>query len=114
RMLGRSPLAPTISPKKTVEGAIGGFVGGMMAMGWLGGYWLPEMGLTARLVLGGWIVGLGIVGDLFESAMKRAAQVKDSSALIPGHGGMLDRIDALLLATPAYFFALRYAWLVWR
>ncbi|HEX7087245.1 MAG TPA: phosphatidate cytidylyltransferase [Vicinamibacterales bacterium] len=114
RMLGRSPLAPTISPKKTVEGAIGGFVGGMAAMGWLGGYWLPEMGLTARLVLGGWIVGLGIVGDLFESAMKRAAHVKDSSALIPGHGGMLDRIDALLLATPAYFFALRYAWLVWR
>lgn len=114
RTLGRSPLAPSISPKKTVEGAIGGFAGGLIVMGWLGGHWLPEMGLAARLVLGGWVVGLGIVGDLFESAMKRAAHVKDSSGLIPGHGGMLDRIDALLLATPAYYFALRYAWLVWR
>jgi len=114
RMLGRTPLAPTISPKKTVEGALGGFAGGLASMGWLGACWLPEMGVTARLVLGACIVGLGIVGDLFESAMKRAAHVKDSSALIPGHGGMLDRIDALLLATPAYFFVLRYAWLAWR
>ena len=107
RLFGRTPLAPSISPKKTIEGAIGGYVGGAVAMGWLGSLWLPAVPLTARLVLSVVLVTLGIVGDLLESALKRAAQVKDSSHLIPGHGGVLDRIDALLLVIPVYYVALR-------
>ena len=109
RLFGRTLLAPAISPKKTVEGAVGGFVGGALAMAWLGGLWLPAMPLGTRLALALVLVTLGIVGDLLESVLKRAAQVKDSSQLIPGHGGVLDRIDALLLVIPVYYVALRVA-----
>lgn len=109
RLFGRTLLAPAISPKKTVEGAIGGFVGGAIAMAWLGGMWLPALPLATRLLLALVLVALGIVGDLLESVLKRAAQVKDSSHLIPGHGGVLDRIDALLLVVPVYCVALRVA-----
>jgi phosphatidate cytidylyltransferase len=106
RMFGRTPLAPAISPKKTVEGAIGGFVGGAVLMAWLGAIWLPAVPLGARIGLGLLLVAVGIVGDLLESAVKRAAAVKDSSHIIPGHGGVLDRIDALLLVIPVYGVAL--------
>ena len=109
RLFGRTLLAPAISPKKTVEGAIGGFVGGAVAMGWLGGLWLPAMPLGTRLLLAAALVTFGIIGDLLESVLKRAAQLKDSSHLIPGHGGVLDRIDALLLVIPVYYLALRVA-----
>ena len=78
-------------------------------MAWLGGLWLPAMPLGTRLVLALVLVTLGIVGDLLESVLKRAAQVKDSSQVIPGHGGVLDRIDALLLVIPVYYVALRVA-----
>jgi phosphatidate cytidylyltransferase len=114
RAFGRHRLAPTISPKKTIEGALGGFAGAAALMAWLGAAWLPHMPLAARVMLACGLVALGIIGDLFESTLKRAAQVKDSSALIPGHGGVLDRIDALLLAVPAYYVVLRYAWVAWR
>lgn len=107
RLFGRRPLSPSISPKKTVEGAIGGYVGGVAAMTLLGGVWLPEMPLQTRLLLGLVLVTAGIVGDLLESVLKRAAQMKDSSHLIPGHGGVLDRVDALLLVVPVYYLALR-------
>jgi phosphatidate cytidylyltransferase len=73
-----------------------------------GAWWLPAQPLGFRLLCGAIIVGLGIVGDLFESMLKRSAGVKDSSALIPGHGGVLDRIDALLFAAPFYYLFLRY------
>jgi phosphatidate cytidylyltransferase len=106
RMLGRLPLAPALSPKKTVEGAIGGLVFGALALVVLGRWWWPEAPVALRAVLGATIVVLGITGDLFESLLKRAAGVKDSSGLIPGHGGVLDRIDALLFATPVYYIAL--------
>ena len=109
RLFGRTLLAPAISPKKTVEGAVGGYVGGALAMAWLGGMWLPAMPLGTRLVLALVLVTLGIIGDLLESVLKRAAQVKDSSHVIPGHGGVLDRIDALLLVIPVYYMALRVA-----
>ena len=108
RALGRRKLAPVISPKKTVEGAVGGFVGATLVMAFLGAAWLPGVPLSARIGLGLAIAGLGIVGDLFESALKRAADVKDSSHLIPGHGGVLDRIDALLLAAPVYIAFLKF------
>jgi phosphatidate cytidylyltransferase len=109
RLFGRTLLAPAISPKKTVEGAVGGYVGGALAMAWLGGMWLPAMPLGTRLLLALVLVTLGIIGDLLESVLKRAAQVKDSSHVIPGHGGVLDRIDALLLVIPVYYVALRVA-----
>lgn len=110
RTFGRRPLAPTISPKKTVEGAIGGFVFGALAFVVIGARWLPEPAhaVPVRAALGLVIVAAGIAGDLFESMLKRSAGVKDSSSLIPGHGGVLDRIDALLFAAPVYFLALAY------
>ena len=109
RAFGRRRLAPTISPKKTIEGAIGGFVFGTVALVVIGAWWAPHRGIATRLVLGLAIVALGIAGDLFESFLKRRAGVKDSSALIPGHGGILDRIDALLFAAPFYYVVLKYA-----
>jgi phosphatidate cytidylyltransferase len=110
RGFGRRPLAPRISPKKTIEGAIGGFVVGPVAFAWISQRWLAESWLSwpAGLALGAAIVAAGIAGDLFESMLKRSAGVKDSSALIPGHGGVLDRVDALLFAAPVYFAALTY------
>jgi phosphatidate cytidylyltransferase len=108
RWLGRRPLAPSISPKKTVEGAIGGLVGAAVVFTALGIRWLPGMPVWALVALGVTLALLGIAGDLFESSIKRAASMKDSSALIPGHGGMLDRIDALLVVAPVYFVAVRY------
>jgi phosphatidate cytidylyltransferase len=108
RAAGRRPLAPAISPKKTVEGAIGGFVFGTALFTGAGAWWVPGMPPAFRVVLGLAVVALGIAGDLFESMLKRSAGVKDSSALIPGHGGILDRIDALLFAAPVYYIVLRY------
>jgi phosphatidate cytidylyltransferase len=107
RMLGKRPLAPSISPKKTVEGAIGGLIFGTAFMVVAGAKMLPFTGYGPLAVLGVLVVGLGICGDLFESRLKRAAGVKDSSSLIPGHGGVLDRIDALLFAAPPFYLFVR-------
>lgn len=109
RALGRRPLAPTISPGKTIEGAIGGFVAGGLCLTLVGAVWLPAVPTGIRALAGVAIVAAGIVGDLFESRLKRAAGLKDSSTLIPGHGGILDRIDALLFAAPVFYIFLRYA-----
>jgi phosphatidate cytidylyltransferase len=108
RAFGRAPLAPAISPKKTREGAIGGVLFGTAAMA-LGGWRLfPAAHPVILILCGATVVVLGIVGDLFESLLKRSAGVKDSSTLIPGHGGMLDRIDSWLFAAPAYYVFVRY------
>jgi hypothetical protein len=104
RAFGRRPLAPSISPKKTIEGAIGGVVFGIVFMMLAASILLPQVPLLVRGLLGAAVVALGIVGDLFESRLKRLAGTKDSSSLIPGHGGVLDRIDALLFATPAFYY----------
>ena len=104
RAFGRRPLAPAISPKKTVEGAIGGVVFGALFMAVAMSYVFPLTPVVVRVLLGLVIVFLGIAGDLFESRLKRVAGMKDSSALIPGHGGVLDRIDALLFAIPVFYF----------
>lgn len=110
RTFGRRPLASTISPKKTIEGAVGGFVFGPLAFALIGMQWLPQpaMSLPVRIGIGLVLVAAGIAGDLFESMLKRSAGVKDSGTLIPGHGGVLDRIDALLFTAPVYFLALTY------
>jgi phosphatidate cytidylyltransferase len=106
RAFGRRLLAPAISPKKTIEGALGGALLGTVFMMAAGRSVVPGAPLGALALLGAGLVVLGICGDLFESRLKRAAGVKDSSALIPGHGGVLDRIDALLFATPAFYLFL--------
>jgi phosphatidate cytidylyltransferase len=108
RRWGRHALAPAISPGKTREGAIAGLVAGAIAMTLLGRLWLPGS-LPLLLGLAGFLTaGFGILGDLFESALKRGARLKDASGLIPGHGGILDRIDGLLVAGPVYYLFLRY------
>jgi phosphatidate cytidylyltransferase len=108
RAFGRRPLAAAISPKKTIEGAIGGFAAGALFIVIVGRWWLPEVPVGLRALLGVTLVAVGIAGDLFESMIKRSAQVKDSSSLIPGHGGVLDRIDALLFAAPVFYVVLKY------
>jgi phosphatidate cytidylyltransferase len=107
RSFGRHPLAPSISPKKTVEGAVGGLLCGTAFATLVGMRLFPEAPVSGLVLLGAAIVVLGICGDLFESRLKRAAGMKDSSSLIPGHGGILDRIDALLFAAPAFYVYLR-------
>jgi len=105
---GRRPLHPA-SPRKTVEGSLAGMGGGLL-VGCLCG---PLLGLPTLQVVGlAILVGLwGQLGDLVESSLKRAAGVKDAGALLPGHGGLLDRADALLLATPiAYLYLSSWGW----
>jgi phosphatidate cytidylyltransferase len=108
RAIGRRKLAPAISPGKTREGAIGGVVFGTLAMTLGGMRVFPSVRPSLLVLPAATVVTLGIVGDLFESLLKRSAGVKDSSALIPGHGGMLDRIDSWLFAGPAYYLFVRY------
>jgi len=104
--LGRHPLVPRLSPKKSWEGLVGGIltaglVGFFLAPPWL--HFSPLLGLGVGLVAG----VLSSVGDLGESAIKRWANAKDSGTFMPGHGGLLDRIDSLLFALPALYYLLR-------
>jgi phosphatidate cytidylyltransferase len=108
RALGRRKLAPQISPGKTLEGALGGVVITAIAGATLAARWVPGLTVPSGALLGLLVAAFGIVGDLFESLLKRGAGVKDSSALIPGHGGVLDRIDSWLFAGPVYYVFLRY------
>jgi phosphatidate cytidylyltransferase len=107
RLLGRHPLAPRISPKKTVEGALGGLAAGILVLIGLGTWALPDSSLLWRAATGAAVVSAGMAGDLFESMLKRAADLKDSAHLVPGHGGVLDRIDALLFAAPVFYLLAR-------
>jgi phosphatidate cytidylyltransferase len=109
RAFGRHLLAPLVSPKKTVEGALGGFVGAALSLAIIGNWWLPHIGVSARVLLGLAVAAVGIVGDLFESLLKRSVGMKDASTVIPGHGGVLDRIDALIFATPVFYLFVRYS-----
>jgi phosphatidate cytidylyltransferase len=108
RAFGRRPLAPSISPKKTLEGAIGGLVFGTATTAVGGRAVFPAADMLMLVLVGASIAALGIVGDLFESLLKRSAGIKDSSTLIPGHGGVLDRIDSWLFAAPVYYVFVRY------
>jgi|EndMetStandDraft_3_1072993.scaffolds.fasta_scaffold03233_9 phosphatidate cytidylyltransferase len=109
RTMGKRKLAPAISPKKTVEGAITGLVAAAIATPLLGMWAFPGKPVAPFVLLGVILAAIGICGDLFESLLKRSAGVKDASGLIPGHGGMLDRIDSLLFAGPVYYLFLRYS-----
>lgn len=106
--IGRHKLAPVLSPGKTIEGVIGG-IGGSLAVVPLCRYWLfPEIPVMPALGLALGLALLGPLGDLSESLVKRAIRVKDSGTLIPGHGGALDRIDALLFNAPLVYYAVKY------
>ncbi|HEX6990001.1 MAG TPA: phosphatidate cytidylyltransferase [Bacillota bacterium] len=98
---GRLRLAPALSPRKSVEGAVAGLAAGAAA-GALLSVWLPWPA-AAGAAAGTGIAAAAQLGDLWESAVKRASGVKDSGCLLPGHGGVLDRFDALLLALPAAY-----------
>jgi phosphatidate cytidylyltransferase len=103
KALGRTRLAPAISPNKTVEGAVGGLLGSV-ACGILYAHgFLPTVPAWYAAAAGGAIGLFGQGGDLFESLLKRAAGVKDSGTLFPGHGGIFDRADGILAAGPVLF-----------
>lgn len=99
RLWGKDKLAPYISPNKTIQGALGGLGGSVLAALIAHAWYLPNIPLLNAIMLG--IVGgaCGQAGDLFESLIKRGFAVKDSSHLIPGHGGLLDRLDAVLFTS---------------
>jgi phosphatidate cytidylyltransferase len=109
RALGRHKLAPAVSPGKTWEGFAGGMLLalGVAALAW---HWLlPAVSLPAWLLLSALVAAISVVGDLTESLLKRQVGIKDSGKLLPGHGGVLDRIDSLLAAAPAMALGLRLA-----
>jgi phosphatidate cytidylyltransferase len=107
RTFGKHKLAPSISPSKTIEGAVGGLIAATVVAVPIG----RLLGLAPAL---DWLVAVmaaltavaGMIGDLFESFLKRRAGVKDSGNVIPGHGGVLDRIDSWLFATPVFWLCL--------
>jgi len=111
---GKRVLAPTISPKKSFEGAISGFIAGTFIFT-IGSRYFPGVdvkSLLLRILIGMVISVLAILGDLAESAMKRDAGVKDSGNILPGHGGILDRFDSLIFAAPTlYYLLILFKWL---
>jgi phosphatidate cytidylyltransferase len=103
---GKHKLSPRISPQKSVEGSVGGFLCGVM--GSVGLALLFHRSLLLLTILGVLIVVAGQIGDLIESIIKRNAGVKDSGAFLPGHGGLLDRFDSLLLSAPVVYYVIAY------
>jgi phosphatidate cytidylyltransferase len=101
---GRHRLAPVISPKKTVEGALAQVAASVLTAAALGAWLLPSCSTGTALAAGVLLGVVGQVGDLAESAIKRSVGTKDTGALIPGHGGILDRIDSLLFNLPAFYY----------
>lgn len=108
RSFGKRPLAPTVSPNKTLEGFFGGLIASLVVASILSTFPAWEMiGLSKSLVAAGVVSLFAPIGDLIESSTKRSIQVKDMGSVLPGHGGMLDRIDSFLTAVPAVFLVFR-------
>jgi phosphatidate cytidylyltransferase len=108
RAFGRRPLFASVSPKKTVEGAVGGVFVSILA-GVAGGAWLlPDLDLRDSILLGAVGGIVGPIGDLVESLLKRDFGVKDAGEVIPGHGGVLDRFDSLFFVAPVVYYYLKY------
>ena len=105
---GKTPLAPEISPGKSVEGLIGGIVGSAVVVVIAGNWLAPDLGFFAILGVGLVIGAVSPVGDLLESMFKRNFKIKDMSSFIPGHGGVLDRIDSLLITAPVGYYLFRF------
>jgi phosphatidate cytidylyltransferase len=106
-IFGKTKIAPLLSPKKSLQGGIGGLLfSAMAAVGF--SYFLPNTPVFVLFFCG--LLGglLGQVGDFFESLVKRVAGVKDSGSIMPGHGGVLDRLDGVLLAAPLFYVISQY------
>jgi phosphatidate cytidylyltransferase len=106
KTMGKHPFAPILSPKKTNEGSMAGLMGGLAVAAALQFFFFRDLPLRHVLVVSVILGFFGQLGDLAESMLKRAAEIKDSSQLIPGHGGVLDRMDSLLFAFPVLYFYL--------
>ncbi len=104
-LIGKTPLSP-ISPKKTWEGTIGGAVLAVLVIG-IGGHFIWNFSINILVIIAATAAIAGTLGDLLESKIKRMADVKDSGNILPGHGGLLDRFDSLLLAAPAVWLVLK-------
>ena len=102
--MGKRPIAPRLSPKKTVEGFVAGIIFSVVLAVVSHVWFLPLLSIQDCIIIGILLACVGLLGDLAESAFKRSAGVKDSGSLIPGHGGILDRIDSLLLTAPAFYY----------
>ncbi|SFR31787.1 phosphatidate cytidylyltransferase [Robiginitalea myxolifaciens] len=105
KYLGKRKLFPSVSPKKTIEGAAGGLVFALITAYFLG-QWAPVLRSSEWMALAIVLVSTGTLGDLIESKFKRMSGVKDSGAILPGHGGMLDRLDSLVFAAPFAYLTL--------
>ncbi len=112
-LFGKHMLCPEISPKKTLEGAIGGLTGSIIATLVYGALCFNEASVFTLFILGMLIGTFGQLGDLSESVLKRWAGVKDSGSLLPGHGGLLDRIDGLIFSTPIFYYFITFI-LQWK
>lgn len=105
KSIGRRKLYVEMSPNKTVEGAVGSFIGGLIGVLLIKFTILAVMPLSSAIILGLVVSFTTIIGDLVESMFKRDAGVKDSSSIVPGHGGFLDKIDSVTFAGPAFYWA---------
>jgi len=102
--VGKHPLSPIVSPKKTIEGAFGGLALSLMGAALAKFWFFQRLSAADALLLAVLLWAAGILGDLSESLLKRAAAVKDCGEILPGHGGLLDRADSLLFGAPLLFF----------
>jgi phosphatidate cytidylyltransferase len=102
--IGKHRLYPAVSPKKSIEGAVGGLVGSVCGALLARFLLFPELAIGHAVAVALLLGVLGQVGDLFESMIKRSCGVKDSGTIIPGHGGVLDRLDSILFAAPALYY----------
>jgi phosphatidate cytidylyltransferase len=110
RLFGKHKMTPLASPNKTWEGSIGGIIFGVFGAWAARQLFLSDVTLWKALVCGVLIHAAAQISDPLESLFKRAVGVKDSSNILPGHGGFLDRIDSLILATPFFYYLIRYLW----
>jgi phosphatidate cytidylyltransferase len=107
RRFGRTPLAPRLSPAKTREGVLGNLLGALAGLALFAGLLMPAFSIWSLLIIAALVAIGALWGDLFESAVKREAGVKDAANWLPGFGGILDRIDSLLLVVPLVYWAIR-------
>ncbi len=105
---GKHLLIPSVSPKKTVEGVFGGLALAVAAAIVAQWWFASQLSLSDAVILGVLLTGTGLIGDLFESMIKRRTGVKDSGGILPGHGGMLDRLDSLLFTAPTFYYYVAY------
>ncbi len=108
RQIGRHKLCPAVSPKKTVEGAVGGLFSSVVGGSIIGLIFLRNVPLASLFFFSLAVAATGQVGDLIESMIKRNSGKKDSSGLLPGHGGLLDRLDSLIFAFPVLWTLLQW------